>query len=136
MTIKRLALVLSVSLLVSWLGMLCAGAAHPAPVGFPWIVLLDLVCAGLVYRRVPTYAARSAAGSSGRWLVRHSSTEPPARSGLLRPQPSSGFLPQHCGFRSATTSRLPEATHVRLPLCVCHIESPDETAHLALLPNT
>jgi len=67
-TSKRLAIVLSGAFFVSWLAILYAGADHPPPVGFLWVVLLDLVCAGFVYLRVPTYVAWSAARSSGRWL--------------------------------------------------------------------
>lgn len=38
-----------------WLGVLYAGADHPPPAGFIWVILLDLIAATLVYVRVPTY---------------------------------------------------------------------------------
>lgn len=47
---------------------LYAGADHPPPVGFLWVVFLDLVAAGLVYLRVPTYAAWQASRRPGRVL--------------------------------------------------------------------
>lgn len=40
-----------------WLIILLAGADKPPPPGFIFIILLDLLCAYVVYRRIPTYVA-------------------------------------------------------------------------------
>lgn len=51
-----------------WLVILYAGADHPPPPGFIAVVLIDLVAAFVVYRRVPVYAAWSQTRRPQRWL--------------------------------------------------------------------
>ena len=51
-----------------WLGILYAGADHPPPAGFVWIIGLDLLAAWLVYLRVPTYVNWSADRTRLRWF--------------------------------------------------------------------
>jgi len=53
-------LLIATGFFVLWVGILYAGADHPPPVGFIWLVLLCLLAAGIVYLRTPTYAAWSA----------------------------------------------------------------------------
>jgi hypothetical protein len=53
----RPALLNAVIFFLVWLVILYAGADHPPPPGFIFVVLLDLVAAGLVYWRVPFYMA-------------------------------------------------------------------------------
>ena len=55
MTHKRIALVLASLFFCGWLSILYAGADHPPPPGFIWIVLVCLLAALLVYLRVPSY---------------------------------------------------------------------------------
>lgn len=55
MIAKKFRLVLSITFFTVWLVILWAGADHPPPVGFLWLILFDGVAAGLVYIRVPTY---------------------------------------------------------------------------------
>ena len=55
MTDRSIASAVAVGFFVIWLGILLAGADFPPPIGFLWIILLDIVAAGLVYVRVPTY---------------------------------------------------------------------------------
>lgn len=50
-----------------WLIVLYAGADHPPPPGFIFIILLDLLCAYVVYRRVPTYVDWHATRKTGRY---------------------------------------------------------------------
>ena len=54
---KRTALLNAVLFFVVWLAILYAGADQPPPPGFIFVVLLDLVAAGVVYWRVPFYLA-------------------------------------------------------------------------------
>ncbi|MCU0836582.1 MAG: hypothetical protein MUC77_19440 [Chromatiaceae bacterium] len=42
-----------------WMGILYAGADHPPPAGFLWLLPLVALCAVLVGWRLPTYAAWS-----------------------------------------------------------------------------
>lgn len=53
-------LIIAAGFFVVWIGILYAGADHPPPVGFLWLVLLCLLAAGVVYLRMPTYANWSA----------------------------------------------------------------------------
>ena len=62
-------LALAAAFFVLWLGILYAGADHPPPRGFLWVVLLDLVASALVYLRVPTYAAWHAVRRPYRMLL-------------------------------------------------------------------
>lgn len=59
---------LAVGFFFVWLGILYAGADHPPPPGFVWIIVLDLFAAWLVYLRVPTYANWSVANTRFRWF--------------------------------------------------------------------
>lgn len=52
-----------------WLVVMLAGADFPPPVGFLYLVFLDLVAALLVIVRVPTYMAWSAQARRGRLLL-------------------------------------------------------------------
>ena len=61
MDITRHRLSTAAGFFLLWLGVLYAGADHPPPPGFLWLVLLDLIASLLVYLRVPTYAAWHAA---------------------------------------------------------------------------
>lgn len=54
---KPAALLNAVLFFLFWLAVLYAGADHPPPPGFVFVVLLDLAAAGLVYWRVPVYLA-------------------------------------------------------------------------------
>ena len=56
MTATQSRAILSVSLAVFWPGILYAGADHPPPVGFLWFIPLVLICAAVVYWRLPAYA--------------------------------------------------------------------------------
>jgi|MudIll2142460700_1097286.scaffolds.fasta_scaffold1755706_1 hypothetical protein len=56
MDIARYKLSLAAGFFLLWLCILYMGADHPPPIGFLWVVLLDLVASLLVYLRVPTYA--------------------------------------------------------------------------------
>ena len=51
------ALALAAGHFLLWLGVLYAGADHPPPPGFLWLVALDLVASLGVYLRAPAYAA-------------------------------------------------------------------------------
>jgi len=51
----RVPLTLALGFFLFWLSVLLAGADHPPPAGFIWIMVLDLVAAGLVFWRVPFY---------------------------------------------------------------------------------
>ncbi len=62
-------LALAAAFFVLWLGILHAGADHPPPRGFLWVVLLDLVASALVYLRVPAYAAWHAVRRPYRMLL-------------------------------------------------------------------
>lgn len=73
---KLAALLNAVIFFLFWLAVLYAGADHPPPPGFVFVVLLDLAAAGLVYWRVPVYWMWSRArGSRALPLV--------ARDGLM-----------------------------------------------------
>jgi len=54
-TDRSIASTVAVGFFVIWLGILLAGADFPPPIGFLWIIFLDIVAACLVYFRVPTY---------------------------------------------------------------------------------
>jgi len=54
---KRTALLSAVRFFLFWLAILYAGADQPPPPGFIFVLLLDLIAAGLVYWRVPVYLA-------------------------------------------------------------------------------
>ena len=60
MIAKQSRLVIAAGFFIVWVGILYAGADHPPPVGFIWLVLLCLLAAGIVYLRVPTYIKWSA----------------------------------------------------------------------------
>jgi len=53
---KRRAAVIAAGLASAWLFILLAGADHPPPLGFLWLLPLLLVGALLVYWRAPAYA--------------------------------------------------------------------------------
>ena len=65
---RKSRLVIAAGFCVIWLGILYAGADHPPPVGFFWLVLLCLIAAVLVFIRVPAYASWSEARSRFRLL--------------------------------------------------------------------
>jgi Kef-type K+ transport system membrane component KefB len=65
---QRNRLLIAVGFFIFWSGVLYAGADHPPPLGFIWLVLLCLLAAGIVYLRVPTYANWSATGRRFRLL--------------------------------------------------------------------
>ena len=56
MTATQSRAIISVSFAAFWLGVLYAGADHPPPVGFLWLIPLVLICAAVVYWRLPAYA--------------------------------------------------------------------------------
>ncbi|MFZ2089447.1 MAG: hypothetical protein WAU47_12810, partial [Desulfobaccales bacterium] len=49
--------IIAISFVVTWVGTLYAGADHPPPVGFIWLIFL--VCLGglVVFWRIPSYTA-------------------------------------------------------------------------------
>ena len=57
MSVRKISLSLAIGFFLFWFTLLLAGADFPPPVGFVWIIVLDLVAAGLVYWRVPFYMA-------------------------------------------------------------------------------
>ena len=59
---------IAIGFFVTWLGILLAGADFPPPVGFLWIVFLDVIAAALVYVRVPTYLKWLDSRKKGRLL--------------------------------------------------------------------
>lgn len=61
--------IIAVSFAVTWLGILYAGADHPPPVGFIWIILF--VCLGglVVFWRIPSYASWCASRRPGRFAL-------------------------------------------------------------------
>jgi hypothetical protein len=65
---KRISLIIALSFFFVWLAILYAGADHPPPPGFVWIVLFDAIAAALVYWRTPTYIDWSMKRVKGRWL--------------------------------------------------------------------
>ena len=52
---RKIAFVVASGFFFIWFGILYAGADHPPPPGFIWIIILDLVCSLVVYFRVSTY---------------------------------------------------------------------------------
>ena len=72
MTHQRIAAIIAVLFFFVWLVILYAGADHPPPKGFAWVVLLDLVAALLVFWRVPYYLDWMQTGLTHRllWVVR------------------------------------------------------------------
>jgi hypothetical protein len=52
-----------------WVAILYAGADHPPPIGFLWLIVLVLACATVVYLRVPRYATWSSTRRRGRMLL-------------------------------------------------------------------
>jgi len=48
MSVRKISLYLAIGFFLVWLAILLAGADYPPPVGFVWIIVLDLVAAGLV----------------------------------------------------------------------------------------
>ncbi len=68
MTIPRTRRLLACSFFSVWLAILSAGAGHPPPVGFLWLILLDLIAAWLVYLRVAVYIGWSTARIRFRWF--------------------------------------------------------------------
>ena len=59
---------IAIGFFVIWLGILLAGADFPPPVGFLWVIFLDVVAALLVYIRVPTYITWLDNRKKGRFL--------------------------------------------------------------------
>jgi hypothetical protein len=68
LTDKHTATVIAVVFFSGWLVILYAGADHPPPPGFIAVVLIDLVAAFVVYRRVPVYAEWARARRPRRWI--------------------------------------------------------------------
>lgn len=68
MTERQAAVAIALTFSFGWLAILYAGADHPPPPGFLIVVLIDVVAAVAVYRRVPVYAAWARARRPGRWL--------------------------------------------------------------------
>jgi hypothetical protein len=68
LTDTRTATVIAVVFFCGWLVILYAGADHPPPPGFIAVVLIDLVAAVVVYRRVPVYVAWARTRRPRRWL--------------------------------------------------------------------
>ncbi|MCP4213252.1 MAG: hypothetical protein GY765_01290, partial [bacterium] len=68
MTTKKIGVYLAFGFFIVWLGILLAGADHPPPMGFLWIILLDFVAAWLVYVHVPTYVNWLATNKKNRLL--------------------------------------------------------------------
>lgn len=68
MSDRRFALWLALAVFVGWLAILLAGADHPPPRGFLWIVLLDFIAGGCVYLRVPRYLYWQSRRMPGRYL--------------------------------------------------------------------
>ena len=68
MTERQSAVAIALAFFFGWLGILYAGADHPPPPGFLIVVLIDLVAALVVYRRVPVYAAWARTRRPRRWL--------------------------------------------------------------------
>ncbi len=58
--------VITVAFFATWLSILYAGADHPPPIGFLWLVPLVTACALAVYLRVPVYASWSSSHRPGR----------------------------------------------------------------------
>lgn len=52
----RRAAIIATAFTVAWTLILLAGADHPPPIGFVWLLPVVLACGLLVYRRVPIYA--------------------------------------------------------------------------------
>ena len=48
---------IAVAFFATWLTILYAGADHPPPIGFLWLLPLVTACAVAVYLRVPVYAS-------------------------------------------------------------------------------
>jgi len=55
MTDKSISSTVTFGFFVVWFAILLAGADFPPPIGFLWVTLFDLIAAGLVYVRIPTY---------------------------------------------------------------------------------
>ena len=55
MSIRKISVYIAIGFFVFWLLVLLAGADKPPPRGFLWIVLAVVVCAAVVYWRIPTY---------------------------------------------------------------------------------
>ena len=55
MTVKRISTTIATGFFVIWLAILLAGADFPPPIGFLWVVFLDIVAAFVIHFRVPTY---------------------------------------------------------------------------------
>ena len=64
---KRRAAVIAVALSLAWLFILLAGADHPPPLGFLWLLPILLVGAVLVYWRAVAYAMWNA--QAGAWRI-------------------------------------------------------------------
>jgi hypothetical protein len=69
LTDKLASVAIALAFFVGWLTILYAGADHPSPPGFIVVILMDLVAAFVVYRRVPVYAAWVRACRPKRWLL-------------------------------------------------------------------
>ncbi|WP_339899121.1 hypothetical protein [uncultured Gilvimarinus sp.] len=55
MKINRPALVIAIAFFIFWLSVLYAGADHPPPAGFAWLILIVAICSLVVYLRLPCY---------------------------------------------------------------------------------
>ncbi len=67
---RKTAAVFAIFFFLFWTLVLLAGADKPPPLGFLWIVLAVVVCAVVVYWRIPTYIDWQCTKRSGRfWRV-------------------------------------------------------------------
>ncbi len=70
MSIRKIAGYIAIGFFVFWLLVLAAGADKPPPRGFFWIALAVVVCAAVVYWRIPTYIVWQRTRRSSRyWRV-------------------------------------------------------------------
>lgn len=61
-------ILIAVAFFAAWISILYAGADHPPPRGFAWLVVVALPCAAGVYLRAPVYASWSIARRPDRLL--------------------------------------------------------------------
>ncbi len=60
--------VIAAGFFVAWIAILYAGADHPPPIGFLWLVPFVFSCAVAVYLRFPVYQSWSGSGRPGRTI--------------------------------------------------------------------
>lgn len=65
---KTLAARIAIGFFIFWLLVLLAGADKPPPPGFIFIIILDVIAAFLVYRRVPIYILWYHNKQKSRWV--------------------------------------------------------------------